>query len=139
MRIYTVHFDGSIRPRNPGGVGFYGYTIKIGEEVIEGSGRIGQWPDLTNNFAEFFALYRALEKLASIVQKPGHVEIKGDSQLVIKILSKKWKARREREYYKAYEECHKVIQAIRKRGVSVSFSWIPRDKNTRCDKLAKRV
>lgn len=137
MNVFTIYFDGAVQPRNPGGVGAYGYTIQHGETFIERNGKIGQWSDLTNNFAEFFALYKALEHVSNIVKKPGHVEIKGDSLLVIKIMGKKWKANRGKEYYKAYSECSKIVQRLRREGISVSYSWIPREKNEICDRLSK--
>jgi ribonuclease HI len=138
MHFYTLHFDGACWP-NPGGIGSYGYTIHHAvDKVKEGNGVIGQWKDMTNNFAEFFALYKGLEHIISFIEIPAHLEIKGDSKLVVKIMMKKWKVRAGGEYVKAYRKAEELVKILRKKGVSVSFSWIPRKKNQRSDILSKQ-
>jgi ribonuclease HI len=138
MNAFTVMFDGSCA-QNPGGMGAYGYIVYKGAEKIhEGYGKIGQWDTMTNNFAEFYALYKGLEYLYSITTFPVIIVIKGDSDLVIKIMSNKWKARRDRPYYKAYEEAAKYVRLLRNSGGHLTFNWIPREMNQECDDLSKR-
>ena len=138
MGHYVLHFDGAVYPKNPGGTGTYGYTISHGaEKVKEGSGIIGKWDDMTNNFAEFFALYKGLDHLCRIISPGSTLECKGDSALVIKIMGNKWRAKKDKEYYLPYKKCQEITQMIRKKKVNVIFTWIPRGSNQNSDLLSK--
>lgn len=136
MNFYTVFFDGSC-PKNPGNRAAYGYTIYRGPTRLqEGSGGLkGEYLD--NNIAEFYALYKGLCHLRGLLSKSGMIEVKGDSALVIKIMSKKWKLRKDRPFHDIAFECQQIVSTLRRKGSNIYFTWIPRSLNQVCDKLSK--
>jgi ribonuclease HI len=99
MSDYTVVFDGGSRG-NPG--------PSYGSFVLQEAGKPPARPvrlefgQATNNEAEYIALIAALENLLSILEAQDNssariaLEIKGDSQLVIKQLKGEWKAKNDR-------------------------------------------
>lgn len=99
MTTYKIVFDGGSRG-NPG--------PSYGSFVLQEQGKPPVRPvrlefgQATNNEAEYLILIAALENLLSILdaqeQSSARValEIKGDSQLVIKQLQGKWKAKNDR-------------------------------------------
>lgn len=139
MEHYTLHFDGSCWP-NPGGTAGYGYALsKDGAVVDSGHGVIGTGPEMSNNLSEFHALWKGLESFWNRFDpnvRP-RLQVYGDSNLVIKIMNKHYRARREKLYYPAYEKALDVLRSIRARNVVVEFDWIPRAKNAECDDLSK--
>lgn len=143
MANYKVFFDGSCSPKNPGGTAAYGFVLlKEGQEepVESGSGIIGSGDGTTNNLAEFYALDRGLVAFLRRHDAPNQkhlLSVYGDSNLVIQIMSKHWKARREKAYYSAYEDAAANLKTIRVYGHTVTFDWIPRELNTLCDGLSK--
>ncbi len=97
MADYTITFDGGSRG-NPG-QGYGSYQIV---RASDGKSRIRRldFPGRrTNNEAEYMTLIAALEELAAGIRKKGHdprtysVEVRGDSQLVIRQLEGKWQVR----------------------------------------------
>lgn len=139
MAKYTIHFDGSCWP-NPGGVAAYGYTIDCeGKEI---SGVAGLVPpadtESSNNVAEFYALYEAVKGLPEM-NRGDVVEVFGDSQIVINIMRRKWKADAEKLYWYAYQKARGEVSRVEYDGVEFEYEWIPREKNTRCDDLSKEI
>jgi ribonuclease HI len=138
MDFYTLHFDGSC-PKNPGDKASYGYTIHHSAELVkEGNGGL-VGDGLDNNLAEFYGLYKGLCYLKGLVKKGSIVSVKGDSALVIKILKKKWKLRKDRSFYEFAKRSLDLTTEMRKKGADVSFTWIPRNLNQVCDKLSKKI
>lgn len=83
--VVDVWTDGACTG-NPGPCG-YGVVIRHGETYRE----IGQFLGMgTNNIAELFAIYVAIEETADL---PGQIEIHTDSGYSIGVLSKGWKAK----------------------------------------------
>jgi ribonuclease HI len=142
MKLLTLHFDGSISKPNPGGFSAWGAHLSENSEVIwEGSGPIGEGPTMSNNYAEFFALAKGLEKVNEIIlanpTERYNVLVRGDSDLVIHIMNKQWRPNDAKLYYPAYELAAKEFKAIRGKGVAVNFDWIPRENNTKADELSR--
>lgn len=140
MANYVIHFDGSCWP-NPGGVAAYGYTIdKDGVEIAAVPGIVPELGGVTsNNVAEFYALYEALEAIPSVTSDDT-IDVFGDSQIVINIMNRKWKSSVDKLYFGAYcmaAERRDYLEFAR--GVNLSFKWIPREDNTRCDDLSKEI
>ncbi len=120
-----VYFDGASRG-NPGPAAV-GWVIVTGDGIAaEGGERIGE---ATNNRAEYEALVRALE----IAREYGFetVEIRGDSQLVVRQVRGDWNANdpdlrerrvRVRELLAGFEDW--------------SITHVPREINERADDLA---
>lgn len=140
MQLYTLTFDGSCGPKNPGGTAAYGFTLYRGfEHVTDGFATIGTGPLMSNNLAEFAGVAAGMEAFATHYKGGGaQLNIRGDSKLVINIMSKVWKARPDKLYWPAYSEADRVVRGIRQRGAHVSFDWIPRELNTQCDELSKK-
>lgn len=145
MEFYSIYFDGSCGPKNPGGKAAFGFTVYHGpEKVNEGKGIIGEGPEMTNNLAEFFAFYQGLRCFNTMLLEgkiitPCNVHVKGDSQLVVKIMNRKWRANASKPYFPAFEKADSVLRTVRKNGAHVSISWVPRKKNEECDKLSKSL
>lgn len=139
MDVYTLHFDGSCGPKNPGGTAAYGFTLERAGEMLEsGDGVIGTGPEMSNNLAEFSALNAGLLAFnRHYLGGRAVLNVRGDSQLVINILSRKWKARENTLYWAAYVNADREARAVRRKGVVVNFDWIPRELNTQCDELSK--
>lgn len=122
----TGWFDGSCGPTNPGNMGI-GAILKVGEDVIGTvSAAAGQG---TNNEAEWLALIGLLEKAREL--EVDELEVRGDSQLVIKQVMGKWKVKAG----------HLLKYKRRARGIMVSFArvsfkWVRRDENAEADRLA---
>lgn len=144
MANYTLHFDGSCGPKNPGGTAAYGFALmRAGEEspVEHGSGVIGQGPGMTNNLAEFHALWRGLlsfhRHAHDGLRAPHALQVYGDSKLVVEIMNKHWRAKEDKPYYAEYAIALHTVTELRKAGATISFDWIPRELNTICDDLSK--
>jgi ribonuclease HI len=121
--------DGAARG-NPGPAAI-GATLKDekGTSVAHISRRIGV---TTNNQAEYRAIIAALEKAISLGAR--HVELKSDSELVVKQINGRYKVKKAvlRSLYQ------KVIQLIGSlEGFSIAY--IPREKNREADNLANKA
>ena len=141
MRTLLLNFDGSISRPNPGGTCAYGFTVSENKEIIaQGSELIGTGMQYSNNYAEFFGLYKGLEKVTDILKSSVdkyQVFVLGDSQLVINIMNKKFRTSEEKLYYPAYLKADELTRSIRKSGILVTFDWIPREMNEKADELSK--
>jgi ribonuclease HI len=143
MAHYKLYFDGSCGPKNPGGTAAYGYVLlREGQEepVRVGSGVIGTGEGMSNNLAEFYALDKGLTEgfiFCNDTTERHTLQVFGDSNLVIQVMNRHWRAKSDKLYYSAYEDALANLNLIRRRGHAVTFDWIPREKNTLCDDLSK--
>lgn len=142
MANYRLFFDGSCGPKNPGGTAAYGFALLLegAEEPVEtGSGVIGTGPFMSNNLAEFHALDRGLGAFIRRHDTSSRhtLSVCGDSNLVIQIMNRHWRAKPDRLYYPEYQMALANLTAIRRQGHVVTFDWVPREANTICDKLSK--
>lgn len=129
--MIAIYFDGLCYPRNPGGVAAYGYLVyRDGELIWRGFGTVGEGRGMTNNVAEFEGLFAAARWLADegIDEK---IQIKGDSELVIKQM--------KGEYKVSSATSKKYVPEIKRllKGKDVSFSWVPRAENEEADRLSR--
>lgn len=123
-----VYFDGACRG-NPGPAAV-GYVIVSGDGIVaEGGETIGR---TTNNQAEYEALIRALE--AADRYGFEEVEVRGDSQLIVKQVKGAWKTNdpelRERRVR---------VRELLERFDDWSLSHVPREINDRADELANEA
>ncbi len=95
----VLHFDGGSRG-NPG-PGYGSFVLaRDGQELRRR--RLDFGPRLTNNEAEYEALIRGLEDALSWLRSKGldpaqeAIEIRGDSQLVLRQVARAWKAHEPR-------------------------------------------
>lgn len=91
IKVYT---DGSCKPTNPGPAG-YGIVIIPDKGKVATFGKyIGE---ATNNIAEIMGVKRALEILKKNKAQWEVIEVYTDSQYVIGIFQKNWKAKANKE------------------------------------------
>lgn len=136
--LYTLYFDGSCGPKNPGGTAAYGYSLsKCADLLEEKSAVLGSGAQMTNNVAEYAGLYEGLAAFSELVKDPHpYLIVRGDSKLVINQMSGKWRAR-SGLYMFWYQMTERLVSNLRHRGAKITFEWIPREYNTRCDELSK--
>lgn len=132
----TLRFDGSCNP-NPG-EGGGGYVItndKNWNTIIEGQYYVGH--DCTSNVAEYFGLIAGLKRLRDSPHRIGHLDIEGDSELVINHLNYTYQMRSNR-LRPLLTRVRDLISKCKGREFdSCSFIHIDRCNNERADKLAR--
>lgn len=136
MSDYILNFDGSCGPTNPGPTAGYGFFVKkdgTGMTAISGS-----LVDSTfsNNYAEFYALYKGLEYIKSHIKPSDKLFIRGDSQLVINVMRGKWRGNPDKIYFPAFVLAQKELTSIRSQRIPVSIDWVPREMNEEADELS---
>lgn len=146
MKNYKLFFDGSCGPKNPGGTAAYGFALLLEgqEEPLEhGSGVIGSGEGMTNNLAEFHALWRGLlafhkhTNISTANRQNITLQVFGDSKLVVQVMNRHWKARDGSGYFEDYKLAMHTATELRKAGAIITYDWIPREMNTICDDLSK--
>jgi len=132
IEIYT---DGLAEP-NPG-VGTYGYVIhRDGRKILAGHGFAGD--PVTNNYAEYQGLVKALEEARQFAQE--EITVLSDSKLLVGQMSGEWKVSKKAlrnpskgsyvgKYLEAKEEA--------KRFERLRFVWVPREENAEADELSR--
>ncbi|MFI0407793.1 bifunctional RNase H/acid phosphatase [Actinomadura sp. 3N508] len=130
-RKLVVEADGGSRG-NPGPAG-YGALVRdalTGEVLAEVAESIGH---ATNNVAEYRGLIAGLTAAAQI-DPSARVEVRMDSKLVVEQMSGRWKIKHP----------DMVPLALQARDAasglgSVSYGWIPRNRNAHADRLANEA
>lgn len=123
--MIEVYTDGRAEP-NPG-LGTYGYVIyEDGRRTHSEHGLAGR--EVTNNFAEYFCLIKALERLKA--HRNEDVKVFSDSTLLVNQMSGKWKFKKG-AYGEKYLEAKELARGFSK----LRFEWIPREKNSEADEL----
>ncbi len=123
-----VEADGGSRG-NPGRAGYGALVVDAatGEVLAEVGEAIGR---ATNNVAEYRGLIAGLREAARIA--PGaDVEARMDSKLVVEQMSGRWQIK--------HPDLRSLARAAREAASAlgtVSYVWVPRERNRRADKLA---
>jgi ribonuclease HI len=123
------YFDGACEPRNPGGLATGGWVVP--ELGIRDCKAYCAGQDATNNVAEYSA---AIDCLRAIYMSGnlGHVELRGDSQLVVRQFSGQYQCRSERL---------SPLLTNLKFGATffrrVDLVWIPREENSAADEMSR--
>jgi ribonuclease HI len=133
----VLHFDGSCDP-NPGGIPSYGWHLDTveGERVAQGSGALTYLPveQRTNNTAEFAALRAGLTWIAALQFVPvDRLVVVGDSQLVVQVISGKWKAKKP-HLWELAADCRHLIEQLDVGHFEIK--WVRREFNAEADRLA---
>lgn len=128
----TLNFDGSCDP-NPGGIMGFGWVINWSSAKVPTEGSKEKKPSSsnTNNVAEYTALKEGIMNYLNLGGK-GPLQVYGDSKLVISQMSGKWKVNNQNLAIIKEE----IESVIRKDGLKVKFTWVPREQNTTADRLA---
>ncbi len=134
---YNAWFDGACGPINPGGTATYGVMIKDqdGTILVWEHGLVGKGSTMSSNVAEYAGVLHILKYLAT--RLPGRVTIHGDSKLVIKQLSGKWRIKKGL-YRSTAVEAKALLASLKSRGWRITLCWIPREQNGECDELSKK-
>jgi len=125
---YALYFDGASKG-NPGlgGIGFVIYDMSSGSEIYAESKYIGK--HVTNNYAEYTALYLGLEKAVSL--KLERLLVYGDSLLIIKQMKGEYAVNSPNIF-----NLHKKSKDISSTFLEISYNHVSRNKNRRADALA---
>ncbi len=123
---FIIYADGASRGNpGPASIGAVVYDSS-GGELATVSERIGRG---TNNEAEYKAAIAGLE--AALAIGAGHVELRMDSELVVRQLEHRYRVRNER-----LKPLFNRLVDLRGRFDSFTVISIPRAKNSRADALA---
>jgi len=129
MNKIIIYTDGGARG-NPGIAGAGAVISNTNGEVLsEVSKYLGD--NLTNNYAEYEAIYLALSKCKELVLQDSEIELRADSKLAVEQLSGRWKVKDA----SIREQFNKVKELLTD-FVSIKFVHIPREQNKRADELA---
>lgn len=135
--MLTLHFDGLCLPRNPGGVATYGFVAKRGAKTIHEEGGLAARPyspEATNNVAEYTGVLRALEWAVAQELTGEPIVVRGDSELVIRQLKGEYKVKSP-----SIVSLFNQVKALAGKFASISFEWVPREKNKEADALTNRA
>jgi ribonuclease HI len=122
-----VEADGGSRG-NPGNAGFGAVVVDPETDLVIAE-RLGGFGIATNNVAEYRGLIAGLQAAADL--GADEVDVRMDSKLVVEQMSGRWQIKNPGLRPLAAEAA-----ALVKRFRSVTFTWIPRERNQRADRLA---
>lgn len=133
----VLHFDGSCT-KNPGGEMGFGWHVDTadGVRVADESGPVHGYPEPERscNTAEFEALLAGLEWVSAFrLVEIDRLDIRGDSQLVVKIVNGEWNAKKPHLKVLA-DRCKRQLRDID--AGHIDLSWIPREQNDAADRLS---
>jgi probable phosphoglycerate mutase len=125
-----VEADGGSRG-NPGPAGYGAVVYDVDHETVlaERSEYLGV---ATNNVAEYRGLIAGLSAAAEL--DAHSVDVRMDSKLVVEQMSGRWKIKHPDMIPLAAQ-----ARALAERFGYVSYTWIPRDRNARADRLANEA
>ncbi len=125
---YTIHADGGARG-NPGPAGAGAIVHdEHGVVVHQVSEYLGF---ATNNVAEYTALVRALEGLATIAEKSDEVVVKMDSELAIKQMRGEYRVK-----HPNLKPLFLRATTLAQQFTSITFTHVRREENGEADRLA---
>lgn len=123
---------------NPGGILTWAFIVKTGSKTIHQDTKIIGYgrKDLTNNVGEMTAVLAAMHWLMGLPRsKRRPVLLMSDSQLVINQASEKWNCYDE----KLLPILELILKGKKVYGKTITFKWIPREKNTEADELSRSL
>lgn len=140
--MIIVNCDGAVEPRNPGGWGVGGWVIREGSglhgpggELSRGAVDLGEYPEMTNNIAEYGAVIGAIKELVQMKLWRERVVVRTDSQLVVNQLKKKWSCFQP-HLVKLRDECLSLVQMF---DGNLTFEWVPREENGEADEMSRSL
>ncbi len=131
MEKIIVYTDGGARG-NPGPAGI-GVSIQDGSgvEVANISKYIGE---TTNNQAEYEALYQALVKIKEMGLTQSAVEVRMDSELVVRQLEGRYKVKDP-----GLKEQFARVAQVKVEYADLKFTHVRREQNSRADQLVNEA
>jgi len=133
-RSLVIEADGGSRG-NPGVAGWGAVVLDgaTGDLLHEGCAPLGQ---ASNNVAEYTGLIEGL-RAAQGIDPGADIRARMDSKLVVEQMSGRWKIKHE-DMRRLALVARDIVAEISGAGGSVSFEWIPREKNKLADALSNR-
>jgi probable phosphoglycerate mutase len=125
-----VEADGGSRG-NPGPAG-YGAVVRdklSGETLAERKGFVGV---ATNNVAEYQGLIAGLRAAQELQAET--VDVRMDSKLVVEQMAGRWKIK-----HPSMQPLAREAQALARTFRTVTYEWIPRERNRQADRLANEA
>ena len=126
--VLTIHIDGASRG-NPGPAACAYVISQEREPVIEEAERL---QPTTNNVAEYTALVRALSRAVEL--NPDHVLIRSDSELLVRQMNGQYQVKND-QLRRLFKEARRLADMI----PTVRFVHVPREENSRADRLCNEV
>ncbi len=129
MRVIVEADGGSRGNPGPAGYGAVVWTADRATVLAESKQAIGR---ATNNVAEYRGLIAGLQEAVRLGAT--EVAVFMDSKLVVEQMAGRWKVR-----HPALAPLHAQARALASRFASVSYRWLPREKNAHADRLANEA
>lgn len=134
MAVLQLYSDGGSRSNpGPSGLGVAGYHVSDdgSKECIFEKGVFLE--NCSNNLAEYMALLESLNYATSSDYQ--NIELYADSKLIVEQVTGNWKVKSP-ELKGWSETCTSRMNSMRRAGIQVKLTWIPREKNVHADSLA---
>jgi broad specificity phosphatase PhoE/ribonuclease HI len=126
----VVEADGGSRGNpGPAGYGAVVWTADHNTVLAERKQALGR---ATNNVAEYSGLIAGLEEAANL--GASEVDVNMDSKLVVEQMSGRWKVK-----HPDMAPLHQQATALSSRFDRVTYTWVPRAKNSHADRLANEA
>jgi ribonuclease H / adenosylcobalamin/alpha-ribazole phosphatase len=126
----TVEADGGSRGNpGPAGYGTVVWSTDRSTVLAESKQAIGR---ATNNVAEYRGLIAGLEEAAKVGAT--EVDVLMDSKLVVEQMSGRWKVK-----HPDIAVLHQQATALSTRFDHITYTWVPRAKNSHADRLANEA
>ena len=129
MRVLIEADGGSRGNPGPAGFGCVVWSADHATVLAEHGQGIGI---TTNNVAEYRGLIAGLEEARRLGAT--EVAVAMDSKLVVEQMSGRWKVK-----HAGLAELHQQARALASTFASVTYSWIPRERNKHADRLANEA
>jgi broad specificity phosphatase PhoE/ribonuclease HI len=129
MRVIVEADGGSRGNPGPAGYGSVVWTADRAAVLAESKQAIGR---ATNNVAEYRGLIAGLEEAAKLGAT--EVDVSMDSKLVVEQMSGRWKVK-----HPDIAALHQQATALSTRFEHITYTWIPRAKNSHADRLANEA
>ena len=129
MKVIVEADGGSRGNPGPAGYGAVVWTADRNTVLAERKQAIGR---ATNNVAEYSGLIAGLEEAAKL--GASEVDVNMDSKLVVEQMSGRWKVK-----HPDMAPLHQQATALSTRFDRVTYTWIPRAKNSHADRLANEA
>ena len=129
MKVLVEADGGSRGNPGPAGFGCVVWSADRGTLLAEHRQAIGR---TTNNVAEYRGLIAGLEEARRL--GADEVAVSMDSKLVVEQMTGRWKVK-----HPDMAELHQQARALASTFRSVTYSWIPRERNSHADRLANEA
>ncbi len=135
MDTIKVQTDGAYRGKD-GGVGSYGYVVKKDSKTVREDYGILLEDRVTNNYAEYMALIKALEWIKDSDLDFDKIDVKSDSQLVVKQVNGEWSVKSD-NLKDLHKEVTDLMRSFNERSKEVKIEHVYRENNIKADELSQ--